>query len=127
MDKKMRIAGVHPLPPASKRGFDSRNQFFENLRNNLDQEKTPVLVVGDLNCSPWSANIDKVLLSKKSSKELNLQDSFGGLFRPHTWKIFGGLLSVPIDYILFSPHLVIKSAEVGPDLGSDHLPLIVSF
>lgn len=127
MNGQIRIFGVHPLPPVGEKGFYARNQYFQNLRKRIDEEKMPTLVFGDLNCSPWSANLSEVLVSRRDTTELNLVDTHNGLFRPHTWRAFGGLLSVPIDYILYTPHLVLKSSEIGPDLGSDHLPLVSIF
>ena len=117
-NRSIRLAGVHAVPALAPDGLKLRTEYYQNLRAGLDAEKIPTLLFGDFNCTPWSANL------KIATEGLN--DSFGGLFRPHTWSPFGGLLSIPIDYVFYSPHFVLRSARVGPDLGSDHLPLVVS-
>jgi len=36
------------------------------------------------------------------------------------------LLRVPIDHCLVSSELAVVNHEVGPDLGSDHFPVLVT-
>lgn len=41
-----------------------------------------------------------------------------------TWKV-GSPLAIPIDHALATKALAITKREVGPDIGSDHRPLLI--
>lgn len=126
MIKGVRIYGLHPLPPIDTYNFNSRNEYYQNVRKSINTQKMPTLVFGDLNSSPWSENI-LMLLESKISVELSLLDTANGLFRPFTWSAIDYILSAPVDYILFTPHFVPKLFKKGPSMGSDHYPLVAEF
>ena len=42
-----------------------------------------------------------------------------------TWPSGLILLRIPIDYCLVSEGIGVMDVQVGPDIGSDHFPLIV--
>jgi endonuclease/exonuclease/phosphatase (EEP) superfamily protein YafD len=42
-----------------------------------------------------------------------------------TWPTRPALARIPIDHFLLSDHLNVASIRTGPDIGSDHLPLIL--
>ena len=76
------------------------------------------IVMGDLNTTPWSPAFD--LLTG-----LGLRDSgLGRGWRP-TWPAALGVAGIPIDHVVVSPRLEVRSHALGPDLGSDHRPLLV--
>ncbi len=86
----------------------------------------PLIVAGDFNLTPWSPRFPAVL----SASGLKLADT--GSIWPHTWPapsgwFYGGLVvrGFPIDHILVSRHFALLAARRGPDIGSDHLPVIV--
>lgn len=126
LDKSFRFIGVHTLPPAGEREFKSRNIYFDNLRKFIDSSPLPTVVFGDLNCSPWSKNINRVLISSDPSGKSMLYSVDKKLIPSPTWFGLGWLFSVPIDYILHTPEFASTEFEVGPDLGSDHRPLVVT-
>ena len=109
----VRILGVHPLPPVPG-NFAYRNDCIKKIEKTAISEKTPAIVMGDLNCSPWSSWFPR-----------RLEDSFPFLVRRHTWSTLGGIVSTSIDHVLFTPPLAAVSRRIGPDLGSDHRPVIV--
>jgi endonuclease/exonuclease/phosphatase (EEP) superfamily protein YafD len=91
-----------------------------------------LIVVGDLNTSPWSAEF--MTLTKKTG----LRDSQLGYGLQPSWPMllpyFGvntqpnlltQLLQVPIDHVLVSEQIQVFSRHTGPFIGSDHLPVTV--
>ena len=129
---KIRIIGLHTLPPTRHIFFESREESFRALRGELEREAIPTLVFGDLNNSPWSARFRSLLRGDESAtlgvdRTSELFESMPGLFRPHTWTGVGGLISAPIDHILYTREFRLEAAEVGPHLGSDHKPIISRF
>ena len=77
------------------------------------------LVVGDLNTTPWSPYFKDLL------KLGALRNSMKGWGVQTTWPATSYPLRIPIDHALHSPGLVILNREIGPDVGSDHLPVIL--
>lgn len=112
----VRIIGWHPMPPLSPEFHVARNRQLRMLAAQARHSTIPTLVAGDLNASPWS------------NAFVGLADA--GLRRASglapTWPAFGhGLLGIAIDQVLVSGHWQTAYSEVGTDLGSDHLPLLV--
>ncbi|MDD0843988.1 endonuclease/exonuclease/phosphatase family protein [Pseudomonas sp. Gutcm_11s] len=108
------LSAFHPMPPLSPDDHSSRDrQLRELLRASGDG---PALLAGDLNATPWSsafAGLDALGWRRAS-----------GL--APTWPSLGaGVLGIPIDHVLASRHWRLLSSERGPDLGSDHLPVLV--
>jgi endonuclease/exonuclease/phosphatase (EEP) superfamily protein YafD len=98
-----------------------RNDQLEKLAQLVRDQKKPVLLVGDLNVSPWSSYFTRLL---KNSGLKNSMKGFG--FQP-SWPSNTSFLRIPIDHVLYTPEIVIRNRAVGPDVGSDHLPVIVDF
>jgi endonuclease/exonuclease/phosphatase (EEP) superfamily protein YafD len=115
------LIATHPLPPISGKYSALRNGQLEELPELLARQDRPVLLVGDLNVSPWSAHFARLL---KDSGLQNSMKHFG--FQP-SWPADNRLLRIPIDHVLHSPQIVIYHRAVGPNVGSDHLPVIVDF
>ena len=85
-------------------------------------EAMPVVVVGPLNTSQWSYAFRDL----KSGADL--EDSMAGYgfqpsYRADMWMGF----RVPADQALYSSQLTTTQRSLGPALGSDHLPLQVTF
>ncbi len=87
---------------------------------------SPKLLIGDLNCGPWSPAFAHLLAS-------GLRDSEQGFGPQPSWPARKGrvienlsiLPLVPIDHVLTSDDVCIINREVGPAMNSDHLPVNV--
>lgn len=44
-----------------------------------------------------------------------------------SWPADSWMLRIPIDHCLHSPTVQITRREIGPNVASDHLPLILEF
>lgn len=110
------MRAFHPMPPLSPTFHQARNRQLAALIDPARAGALPQLVAGDFNASPWSQAMVGVPASgwRRATS-----------LRP-TWPAWGqGLLGIPIDQVLVSPGWGVESREVGPDLGSDHLPVMV--
>lgn len=116
--RPLTIIGTHPLPPVGGTYSRARNEQLESLAEHVMEAGTPVLVVGDLNATPWSAGM-RLLMSTGHLR-------FRSLYPPWapTWRV-GSVFAIPIDHALCTPPLVITDRTIGPDVGSDHRPLLV--
>lgn len=115
------IIGTHPLPPISAVYSKHRNNQLAALSQFVRDQKKPVLLIGDLNISPWSPHFTRLL---KNSGLKNSMKGFG--FQP-SWPANNRFLRIPIDHMLYTSGIVIRNRVVGTDVGSDHLPVIVDF
>lgn len=115
------LIGVHPWPPVSAALAEGRNEQLRALARWVRQSQTPLLVLGDLNVSPWSPYFARLLADSglgDSRRGRGLQPSW-----PAGWLPFW----IPIDHALFSDGIRIRHRKIGPAIGSDHYPVIVDF
>lgn len=112
------IVAAHPLPPVSEREARRRNAAMAVYAERTQAVDGPVVVVGDLNATPWSTAF------RDLARTADLANSQRGFGVAPTWEV-GRFWAVPIDHLLHSDDLVTVDREVGPDLGSDHRPLLV--
>jgi endonuclease/exonuclease/phosphatase (EEP) superfamily protein YafD len=118
-NKDITIVGTHPFPPVRGWKSNSRNFHFEAISERVRILDQPVLVLGDLNASCWSAPFQQLL------ETAGLKNSARGFGIQPTWPTWMPLLMIPIDHCLHSPDLHVLDRRVGPNVGSDHLPLFV--
>jgi endonuclease/exonuclease/phosphatase (EEP) superfamily protein YafD len=78
-----------------------------------------VLVMGDLNATPWSRPFRRLL--RRSA----LCDSRAGFGVQASFPAASTLLRLPIDHLLASCGVGVRARRIGRDVGSDHLPVIV--
>ena len=117
-NEEVTIIGAHPFPPNSATHAASRDFQLSSVAELAAGVEGPLIVTGDLNATPWSAAFQPL-----SDELANSMNGFG--WQP-TYPAGAGLLMLPIDHLLHSSHLTTVERSTGPDLGSDHLPLIVT-
>ena len=113
------LLATHPLPPVSADAAQDRNAQLAKLAELARQSRQPLLLVGDLNISPWSPYFTRLLTDS------GLRDSGRGI--TPSWPVGWFALWIPIDHALFSAGIHLKRRITGADLGSDHYPVIVDF
>ena len=118
---------MHPTPPVSASRFKRRNKMLSDVahmiadQSNFDQEKTHVVLVGDLNITRWSGFFkDFIHIS-------GLHDAQEGKGYMGTWPSFiGSKFGIDIDHTLISSKISVIKRQVGPNFASDHLPVITT-
>jgi endonuclease/exonuclease/phosphatase (EEP) superfamily protein YafD len=116
---KLSVITIHPLPPMSEEMFALRNEEFAAINASRDSIKDPFILVGDLNCSPWSYYFKKL---EERSRAINASLGYG--LQP-TWPVYLPPLRIPIDHVLASKDLAAVKYQVLEPCGSDHLPVYV--
>ncbi len=123
----LNVVIAHPTTPQTDAGFVERNREIDLLKKELKELPSPKMLIGDLNCGPWSPAFSNLL----SSTELT--DSEQGVGPQPSWPARSGRVFVdvfvppivPIDHVLVSQDIEVMHREVGPALQSDHLPVFV--
>jgi endonuclease/exonuclease/phosphatase (EEP) superfamily protein YafD len=118
---KCTVLATHPLPPGSREYSELRNRQLAELPRWVQRANSPVLLLGDLNVTPWNHYFKRLV------RESGLRDSSQGRGVHPTWPTFIPLLLIPIDHCLYSPGIAIANKQTGPQVGSDHFPVIVDF
>lgn len=114
------IVGTHPVPPANAEYVRYRDEQLAALPSYLRNLGLPLVLVGDLNITPWSYRYGRLL------EDSGLQDSSRGFGVQPTWPAaLPWAFRIPIDHALHTEGVSIKARTLGPFVRSDHLPLLL--
>lgn len=114
------IVTTHPIPPVSRTGFDARNEQLASIAKLVAPFSGPKMIVGDLNISMWSHLYHQL---EDSTDLVNARRGFGVM---PTWPRHLPFAMIPIDHLLMSGEFTVADIRLGPDIGSDHLPLFAT-
>jgi endonuclease/exonuclease/phosphatase (EEP) superfamily protein YafD len=117
--KKLNIIGIHPEPPDDQDGFENRNILFEKVNQIVKSNQEPSIVLGDFNCTANSSNL------RRLTEGSGLKDSRRGFGLQNTWNNDWPFVSITLDHAFATKEISILSRSVGPENGSDHLPLFL--
>jgi endonuclease/exonuclease/phosphatase (EEP) superfamily protein YafD len=99
---------------------DRRTRQLHALADELQRLGKPAAVCGDFNAVPWSQPIYDL------AEDADLRSIYGRFGLAATWPADSSrLFRVPLDNCLISKRVAVADRRVGPDIGSDHLPLIL--
>lgn len=115
------VFGIHSPKPTSAEDAASQHAYFEWLARRTSDERAKgrhVVIMGDCNSTPWSNAL------RTFASENQLLNTSRGVVFGATWNV---LLPyrLMIDHGFISPGLGLVSRQVGPEVGSDHRPLIL--
>jgi endonuclease/exonuclease/phosphatase (EEP) superfamily protein YafD len=120
-DRAVTVVGMHPY---SSRGPErSRIRAFQMraVGRWVAARKEPVLLLGDLNATPWSPVFGDLLRAS------GLRDARQGHGALPTYPAWFPPLWLPLDHGLVSREFTLRDFRVGPYAGSDHFPVVVDF
>jgi len=120
--ESIELLTTHPLPPIPVSNTPSRNAQLTDVGRRMQKmmKRSPAILIGDLNVTPWSPNWDRLFGDQPFH---NARRGFGVL---PTWSMHHPfVLRIAIDHCLVSEQWRVVHCATGPDIGSDHLPLIV--
>ena len=120
--REVALYSIHPASPYCYSNVLRNRLETADLIDELRNEKLPVIVAGDFNATPLTANL-------AAFDALGFKNTHGlaGWGRGSTWINIGLLRYLPgfrIDHILISPQLTCTRSEVCGCTGSDHRPII---
>ncbi|NEP46367.1 MAG: hypothetical protein F6K35_47090 [Okeania sp. SIO2H7] len=80
----------------------------------------PIIVAGDLNVTPWSPHY-RDLMMRSGLKDA--RRGFGLLPSQSSFMPQVPIFAIPIDHSFVSNDVQVVDIYVGPNVGSDHLPI----
>ncbi|QYY36599.1 endonuclease/exonuclease/phosphatase family protein [Ruficoccus sp. ZRK36] len=115
------LVAMHPQAPVSKMAWGWRNGTLRDIATFCARQSDPVLLMGDMNCSPWSP------FYKKFEHESGLSAPDVRWLPRRTWPAGLPFMWVPIDQFFVSKQIQPLAEWVGPEIGSDHYPIVMTF
>ena len=109
-----------PPPPVPPLGHNERDAQLAGLARELAANPGPVLLVGDLNTTPWSPAFANLLA------QAQLDDPAQQFWPTGTWPAVLPVGRIWIDHVLAGHGATVTSRTVLEDVGSDHLPVVAS-
>jgi endonuclease/exonuclease/phosphatase (EEP) superfamily protein YafD len=113
------VFGTHPLAPYSPREMRARNAQLTALAERVGNERSHRVIAGDLNTSGWSPCF-KQLMRATNTRDTRCGFGIGATFPSAFWP-----MRIPIDHCLVSSDIAVVDRRVGPNIGSDHLPIVI--
>jgi endonuclease/exonuclease/phosphatase (EEP) superfamily protein YafD len=93
-----------------------QEQLGSILSRHISELPGDAVLMGDFNSTPWGT-------LQSDLRDKTTFDNRGRL--AFTWPSWGpAIIRLPIDQIFISGKLAIRDYDVGPAVGSDHLPLL---
>lgn len=119
--KQFLLIAAHTLIP---KYMSARNGEMAEIAADAAKSKIPVVLAGDLNCSPWSFYFARL---QRDGKLVDTEPGFG---LQCSWPTailerFRTAPFIPIDHFLVSDHFNVVNRQLGTRDGSDHLPVFV--
>jgi endonuclease/exonuclease/phosphatase (EEP) superfamily protein YafD len=115
---RLAVALVHPVPPLDGALYDDQLRHFDAIAARVRGAAAPFLIMGDFNATPWSRAFARL------RGDTGACDTRAGRGAQTSFPADGWLLRIPIDHILAACSIGVRDRRIGPDVGSDHLPVI---
>jgi endonuclease/exonuclease/phosphatase (EEP) superfamily protein YafD len=112
---------THPPPPLGEDAVEVQRSQLAAVARRARALAPPIILAGDLNTTPWSAAFARLLATSglyDSREGFGVQASFPADPR-------GALVRIPIDHVLLSSDIAVRTRRVERDIGSDHLPVLI--
>jgi endonuclease/exonuclease/phosphatase (EEP) superfamily protein YafD len=111
------VHGVHPPPPLGRQMAVARDRFLRDLAVEAASAPRPVVIAGDCNATPWCH-------AMRPLRAGGMRDARLGRGPVATWRRATPWVAIPIDHVLVSDQVRVDHFETGPELGSDHRPVV---
>ena len=114
------IIATHTFPPIGGAAFTHRNLHLKMLAETVgalhqDDPHVPVIVMGDLNITPWSP------IFRQFTGEAGLRRCGSAIGLVPTWYRFPAFpFGLVLDHVLVTDDVFAGPVTISPDVGSDH-------
>ncbi len=116
--RERRLWLVHPTSPLNVRLWESGHAEMDAIARRIARDPGSLIVIGDMNSTEGSAHFRDFL------RVTGLRDSRLGFGRQGSWPT-DMPYRIAIDHAFLSDDLAVVDRRLGPDVGSDHFPLIL--
>jgi len=110
------ILGTKTFPPTNGSWAARRDHQLSKLGELAQKIDGPLILAGDFNATTWSRAF--------ANFERNSGQRWNGGGQTPSWPSLLGWAGIKIDHIMVSAGLSMLRQSSGPNIGSDHLPLI---
>lgn len=121
-ERKATLLGVHLLAPEDRVSAPGRNRQILALAERVLQNPYPeqeFILVGDFNITPWSPFFSPLLTGT------GLRRAEQSPMQAASFPVGLGPFGIAIDHCLLTPGIAARRASRGPNIGSDHYPLML--
>lgn len=121
-DQKVTIVGVSVERPVSGSAYNERIDDFAAINARMSRNTAPTVIVGNLEASRWSHAFSIIADGMNNS-----EDGFGYMatFPALTVPLVSRYAGIPVDHALYVGPITVSHRRVGPDVGTDHRPLLI--
>jgi endonuclease/exonuclease/phosphatase (EEP) superfamily protein YafD len=116
--RQISLINLHPPVPVSPKYIKSYQQYLSLLQVEKPTLASTVILIGDLNTTPWS------FFYRQYLEKLELKDAKAHHYMP-TWPTYIPFFYLPIDHVFVSHSVQTVSQYIGSFNGSDHFPVAV--
>jgi endonuclease/exonuclease/phosphatase (EEP) superfamily protein YafD len=116
--REVRVFAVHTTWPMAPASAGRRNEQLERLAEQARSVTLPLVVVGDLNITPFSPFFKKLLADG------GLRSGSEGFGWQATWPTFMPPAGIQIDHALVNSRVTVEHFGKGTSIGSDHFPIV---
>lgn len=110
--RQVHLSALHPFPPILPGARRQRDALFAQIAERVP-DNGRYIVAGDLNATPWSPGFQR-LPGRRAGDPRMLS----------TFPAFAPAGGIAIDHIMIGEAFAVTRYAVGPDLGSDHRPVL---
>ena len=123
----LHLLAIHPDSPRTQSSWHNKRNYLDavdkSIRDLTDKNDGHILAIGDWNSAPWSTRFQQSLV------ENDLKTAYPEGW-PQTTRFFFDyrlhwILGAPVDQFAVSNGIQVANVSLGPDIGSDHLPLVI--
>jgi len=112
------VIGAHPASPTRPHRMRARDAELDTIARLAAAAPGPVAAMGDFNATPWSAPMRRLV----RTSPLRYPDLVAT-----TWPAFlPRWLGIKIDHIMLGNGCTAFDYKVGPNVGSDHRPVVAT-
>lgn len=116
---RLGVIAAHPPPPISADYARMRDLGLAQIATEATGLPPARILLADCNATRWSKPMREAMATA------GLRDSAEGFGFQGSWPArLPWPLRLPIDHVLVSDGLAVTRRELGPDVGSDHLPVV---
>ena len=118
--RALRMMALHTRWPVTRDLQRRRDQALQAAARLAASGDVPTVLAGDLNLTPYAPAFARLV------QQSGLRDALDDVAWRPTWQAGFWPLALPIDHVLVPRGACVVAHELGPDVGSDHRPLLVT-